>query len=202
MVTWDVRRMRWALAGFACLAAIASAPLAVTTFGPNGLSLPAVGAAERLMSMLDARSPGEREQGALTQSKPRKQVARSERPANPDGSPLERLARAVVPAPPPAMPAIPPAAAIVPIIPPAVADVISPGGIGSASLPGGSAVIIGAAPPGSGGGSSAPPVGAVPPVDVTSPVPEPSSWLMMLLGFGVIGAAARRRSFRAVQAAA
>ncbi|MBK6298156.1 MAG: PEP-CTERM sorting domain-containing protein [Sphingomonadales bacterium] len=31
----------------------------------------------------------------------------------------------------------------------------------------------------------------------TGPIPEPATWGMMILGFGVIGAAMRRRSYRA-----
>lgn len=62
-----------------------------------------------------------------------------------------------------------------------------------ASIGGGYPVIIG----GGGGGGGWYPVDPVPPVtpvDPTTPaVPEPSTWGMMILGMGMIGAAMRRR---------
>lgn len=202
----DARKVRLATAAAACLAAIASAPLALTTLSDNGIVLPGVNSAERLMAMLDARSPGEREKGALFQTKiraagvdkPRERALGKTFPPKP--SPAEQLAKVIVPAPP-----VVPVDVVPPIIPPAVADVLSPGGLVSgvpltfgAAIVGGGGGIGGG---GGGGGGGTPPGSETPPPPVTSAVPEPSSWLMMLFGFGAIGSAMRRRPRRALVSA-
>lgn len=192
-------KRRLAVAGFACLAGVASAPLAVMSFvGGSDLALPGVQTAERLMAMLDARSPGERAEGALTQTKlrlataPRKSTLVKPKPPTP---PLEELAKVIVPAPP-----APPVAALPPIVPPpAAADIIAPTTLtASAPVGFGSEIISGgfiSGPPGGSTppGSSAPPTSEVPPPPVTSAVPEPGTWAMMLLGFAMIGSAMPRR---------
>lgn len=62
---------------------------------------------------------------------------------------------------------------------------------------------------GGGGGSSSPIGGylggagsfvAPPPVSTTSPVPEPSGWAMMILGFGIFGGVMRRKPHPATTA--
>ena len=196
-------KRRLAIAGFACLAGVASAPLAVMSYNDaSDLALPGVQAAERLMAMLDARSPGERAAGALTQTKlrlassPRKNTP--VKPQPPVTPPIEELARIINPVPP-ALPVdvVPP---ILP--PPAAAEIIPPASLLASAPPGFSSGIIGGgggfvAPP----GSSAPPTSEVPPPPVTSAVPEPGTWAMMLLGFAMIGSATRRRKIRAAAVA-
>jgi hypothetical protein len=201
------------VAGVVGLFALTSAPLAVTLLADNGVALPGVGSAQRLMAMIDARSPGEREKGELAQTKVKQRLAAARErgaartsAANP--TPVEQLAKVVVGATPPPIPQVEP------VVPLAVADIISPVGlIASAPLASGAVVIggsvLGAPGGGAGGGGGAPgsgvtPTGGdVPPVtSVTSPVPEPGTWLTMLLGFGIIGSAMARRRERMVRAAA
>lgn len=195
-----------AIAGFACLVGIASAPAVMSSFGAGtGITLPGVAAAERLMAMLDARSPGERAPGALTQSKPRTAATSPSRQAPPKPG-LEQLARVIVPAPP--APPVQDVVPVLPVVPPTAADVIAPTAL-TASVPfgsGGGFIVGGGAPAtgGGGGGGGSPPTGEVPPGGVTSPVPEPGTWLMMLVGFGIIGSAlpSRRRRRLALSPAA
>lgn len=196
------------VAAVVCLAAIASAPLAVTSLGSQGVAIPGLQSAQQLMAMLDARSPGEREKGELAQTKIKKRLALVPRERAlgktfpPKPSPMEQLARVVVPAPPP-VPTVPP---IVPLVPPTAVDIINPATfIASAPPLGGGTSIIG----GGGGGGALPPSSGVPPTSevppggtVVSPVPEPGTWLTMLLGFGMIGSAMSRRRTRARMAAA
>ena len=199
MATLQKRKERWAIAGFACLAAMATAPLAINSLQTNGLSLASLDPAKKLRDLLDARSPGERSKGELAQIKIKKKLATAGRriqPGTPAETPLEKLAQAVVPKEPDAPTLVPPASATVPLIPPAAAASFVPASFGP--LGGGPVVIAGSVlgGGGSGGGGGSPPPTVTPPTvtpPVVSPVPEPSSWLMMLMGFGIIGAAARQR---------
>lgn len=140
---------------------------------------------QQLMALLEARSPGERVAGALTQSKKRieRSIARLPKkliPALP--TPTEQLAKVVVPATPPLQIVPPPEA-------PPVADIIAP------------ALMLASLPPIAGSSLLNPAPGPVlfmpppppPPTLVNSAVPEPQSWLIMLIGFGMIGSAMQRR---------
>ncbi|UUR09350.1 PEPxxWA-CTERM sorting domain-containing protein [Sphingomonas glaciei] len=159
------------------------------------------------MALLNARSPGEREQGALTQTKIKKRLAFVPRERAlgktfpPKPSPIEQLAEVVIPAPPTPLEIMP---SVTPLVPPTAADVINAASLIASAPPfGGGSPIIGGGSPIIGGGGllpppppsgSAPPTSEVPPGGtVASPVPEPGSWLTMLLGFGVVGASMRRR---------
>lgn len=208
MFNHPARTMRMAAGGLACLVAIASAPLAVTTLGEHGVALPGLASAQQVMSLLDARSPGERTKGELSKTKVERLASPRARALGkvfpPQPTPTERLAQVIVPNPPaPIVEAIPP---VPPAVPPALGEVISPSGlIASAPLALGSALLGGSfggglvgPPPGGGGGGGGitpPPTGTTPPpVDTVAPaVPEPGTWLMMLLGFGMIGSAMRGR---------
>ena len=197
-------KARISVAAVVCLAAIASAPLAVSSLGSRGVALPGLSSAQRLMAMLDARSPGEREKGALTKTKSKQRLAFVPRERAlgkvfpPKPSPVEQLARVVVPTPPVAL--VPPIVPVAPITPPAMADIISPGSL-IASAPVAFGSVIGGGGGGGGGGSPPPTSSTPPPTSVTSPVPEPGTWLMMLLGFGMVGSTISRQRRRTTPAA-
>jgi hypothetical protein len=174
-----------------------------------------VSSAQHLLAMLDARSPGEREKGELTSTKPAAAVADSPRQRAlgktfpPKPTPTEQLAKAIVPSPP-----APPDQIVPPVAPPTLAEVVAPaapfaapnlasvgpaifgvGGIGGGGAPGGA--------PGGGGSAPGGDTAVVTPTPpVTSAVPEPGTWLMMLVGFGMIGSAMPRRRRRNLQAVA
>lgn len=153
-----------------------------------------------MISMLKARSPGERATGAQTN----KRVAMSApaavaRPAAAPARPISRVLSAAVPAPVTATPSL--AAAPVPLVAaPAAAPAAlaaapllaaAPVGAGLSPLAGlGLLPVIPAVIGGGGGGS---PVAVTPPAPA---VPEPGTWLMMIVGFGMLGMALRRRSAR------
>jgi hypothetical protein len=180
--------------------AFAGTPVALQTLASHGVDVSVLSAPKSLMALLDARSPGEREKGALTSTKPRKLAATTAKPSQralgkivqPSAAPPAEFVKALTP--PETVAAAP---AIAP--PPTLAEVIPAVGVpGSASPPG--VALIGS--PG-GGGPGAPGAPGVPgapgtpetpqiPV-IPSAVPEPATWLMMLLGFGVIGSSMRRR---------
>jgi hypothetical protein len=202
----NATKARLSVAALVSLAAIASAPLAVSSLGSQGVALPGLNSAQRLMAMLDARSPGEREKGALIKTKNKQRLAFVPRERAlgkvfpPKPSPVEQLAKVV--APPPPVEVVPPLVPVIPVAPPALADVISPSSlIASAPLAFGSAIIGGGGGGGGGGGSPPPTSVTPPPTTVTSPVPEPGTWLMMLLGFGMVGSTMSRQRRRTTRAA-
>jgi hypothetical protein len=174
------------------LVALASTPLALTTLAQQGVMLPGAVSATKLMAMLDARSPGEREQGALSTkvkkaavvaaTKPRERALGKVFPAQPaPTTPTQKLATVVAPVTPVAPAPLAP--------PPTLASVVAP----PAGLPGGFIL------PGIGGiggiGATPTPPTTTPPPPVETPVPavpEPGTWMLMLLGFGIAGTAARR----------
>lgn len=175
------------------MVAIAGTPLALRTLAANGIEVPELSAPKSLMAMLDARSPGERERGALTATKVRKVAANTVQPheralgkivrpaAAPPAEFVEALAPPVEAAPPHA-----PAPTLAEVLPKVT------GPVGNAAPPGTTLI----SPPGGGGGSTpgTPGTPGTPQTpDVPSAVPEPATWLTMLLGFGVVGAAQRRR---------
>jgi hypothetical protein len=161
-------------------------------------------AGQDLLSAMRARSPGERQAGALTTK------GKRERPAPvsamlPVAQENPVLAAPTVLAP---VAAAPLAAAVAPaVLPPAALAPaalapIAAGGIGAAGLlpliP--AAIVIAANPPGGGGNNPPPPPGGggggvTPPPPPPGPaVPEPATWAMMIIGFGLLGAFLRRRS--------
>jgi hypothetical protein len=179
------RRRVTAVAVALCAAAAAPVSLSLADFGSGGMVEAAVAKAQSLVDLLEQRSPGRRTEAQLTKTK-RKQAALAQtRPpvrkpvAPPIASPLTpmevELASIVLP-PPELIPAPVGQVAIAP--PPTLGAIVSP--------PGGGSIVT---PPGGGGG----PPATIPtpqphePVIVTPPVPEPATWAMMLLGFGLIG---------------
>lgn len=143
-------------------------------------------------ALLDARSPGGRRYGWLLNTK-------AERVAYTSGDPIERVLpsvrRRLLPTGTPG--AVPPLG--VPIIPNVVPEPGVP--IGEEFLPGGpgpggvATPPVGGILPGSGGGGPGGGGSTTPEPDTQTPpaVPEPTTWGMMILGFGVLGIALRRR---------
>ena len=168
---------------------VALAPLAAAKLDTAGS--PTV---QRLIAMLDARSPGERVQGELTKAK----LARAKLPRTPPKLagivvPKQRaLGKVFQPTPPPSKAFV---EALVP--PPPIMDVPQLASnvpfkaiLPSSPLP---LVVGGLVIPSTGGGTP-PGLPENPPLVVASAVPEPSTWLMMILGFGFVGLSLRRRS--------
>jgi hypothetical protein len=199
VITSRFEGLRIGAVGGVFLAVAAGAPFALAGLASNGYSLPGLPTSQSVMALLDARSPGDRQIGELsatkTKAKPQ-QIAR-----RPTQRALGKIVR-----PKPAIPtefvqaitpAVPPVAVAPGVQAPTLSDVVPPvtlvgvPGVGGGNLP----VVIGG---GGGGGGVVPPgipgnpVTATP--EVTTAVPEPSTWLLMLLGFGAIGVSARRRN--------
>lgn len=183
-----------ALMGLFLIAAVGT-PLTLQTLASHGYDVPTMATPRSLLALLDARSPGERDKGALTSTKNRKLASNDVRPheralgkiIRPSAAPPAELVEALTPA---TLTPVAPAVA-----PPTLAEVLpkvfpAPG---NASPPG--SVLIGpAGGGGGGGGGGSPGTPGTPQIpEVPSAVPEPATWLMMLLGFGVIGATQRRR---------
>jgi len=173
-------------AGISLVAVGAAAPF-------TDLPVRALGAMPDVLSMLHKRSPEERPEGALVATKGRTSAV---------------LPTAVEAAPPPKVASVAPAAkpAIVPhvvsetpmVLPaavvPAVASALplataAPAAAGGLFIP---PLVI----PGGGGGGGittfANPPGSPPPPPVPG-VPEPATWAMMIIGFGLLGGLLRRR---------
>lgn len=171
-----------------------------------GVALPPVTAAADLLAMIRARSPGLREVGVLANKKPRlappveaSGVPGSGLSAGGIGSP--RWAPTPESAMPPAEPGAPPAEGVSALGTPGTdsfgaSDTVMPGfapnPIVPGSGPGGIFPVTTSTPPGGGGGVVVPPPPPPPPPPSTSPVPEPTGWLLMLLSFTLLGAQLRR----------
>jgi hypothetical protein len=148
------------------------------------------GAGSDLLAMLGLRSPGQRSRGELADTKgrrlrPMSHLAPHQR-ALAKVRPPRNILRAFVPEVPATVDTIP-GLAVAPadVGAPIVTDLLPPVG----PPPGG--LIFGGGGGGGGGGL----IGSVPPSvipPVPSAVPEPSTWALMLLGFGAIGGSLRR----------
>lgn len=180
-------------AGTAALALALSTALAVASFTGTDLAGAAVARATSIADLMDGRSPGARTEAQLTKTKSHRVLA-------------ERL-----PAPPAVVPQnlaeliAPPIADIVPLdLPKAPAMLFaapapSPGAIffsppggaipggGGGGVPGG-----GGGVPGGGGGSPPGSPPSSPPLTSPPAVPEPGTWMTMLMGFAFIGWSLRR----------
>ena len=171
------------------------------TFGIGGLSAndmvhAAVTQAQNLAQLLDQRSPGARTQAQLTKTKHERALAKQRRARGslahrPDLPPvavkdsLPGLVDLLAgPVPVATVDAVNPNPQLAMVSPPSLATIVTPPGSGTA--PPGS----GLSPPGGGGGVVTP---TTPPHQIvpTSPLPEPGTWAMMLVGFALIGWRAR-----------
>ena len=150
------------------------------------------------------RSPGERGAIDILKGKSTAKVAAGDKSAGkPKPSqralgktfddPLVSLAGPILPAP--AVEFLPldaePTSAVIPAV-----AISGPGGSGGFSPGfGGGGFIGGGGGGGSGGEGVVPPV-AAPPIlpPVAAPVPEPSTWILLLMGFAVVGSSLRRKN--------
>lgn len=150
----------------------------------------AVTQAKSLAELLGERSPGQRTQAELTKIKkaqralPKLRRKLVPRLAHNEVAPPELLTKELI-GPPVALP--PETVAPVPVTllepPPTLGSIVIPPS-GSPTPPGGGTDVP---PTGGGGPVIVPPAEPQQPVTPTSPVPEPGTWAMMLLGFGFIG---------------
>jgi len=187
----EQRRRRRFLTGAAAIGLAVASAFAVASFTGADLGGAATARAQSLIDLLDKRSPGRRTQGELTKTKVRHALLASRLAAVPSTK-LPAELEQVLAAPPPAL--LPVDVAAPPLV--EMAAPLLPPGI-FASPPGGGGGVT--SPPG-GGGPGSPP-GQPPLTPVPPPaVPEPGTWLTMLVGFGLMGFLLRRRPTRATLA--
>ena len=140
-------------------------------------------------ALFDRRSPGERQKADLvTTKKQRAAVARA-------SSPPSRMFKVLTTSPPPKPVGAPPVEDVVlsPTTPPPAALVGPPGFV---DTPPGATQVL---PPPVGTPDIPvlpPPVVTLPELPIVTPVPEPGTWALMLLGFFGIGIAVRRKNSR------
>jgi hypothetical protein len=157
------------------------------------LPVRAIGGVPDVLSMLHKRSPEQRPEGALASTKGRVSAVL---PAAVSPAPAPKIASVAAPAAKPAIvtyavPETPMAmpAAVVPAVASALPLAAAP------AAAGGGLFIPPLVIPGGGGGIATlvtPPGTSVPPTPVPG-VPEPATWAMMIIGFGLLGGLLRRR---------
>jgi PEP-CTERM motif-containing protein len=180
----------------AVLAGALAFEFSVASFGGMGMAEAAANQAKSVIQLLDERSPGARTAAELTKTK---RHALSDRELAPKPALPANLAEVL--APPesllaPVETGAPPAElAAVLSTPPGDILLPPPGGGVTVPPPGGGGVV----PPGGGdtppGGGDTPPQPPGPPDHPPPPaVPEPGTWMTMILGFGLIGWMFRRNT--------
>lgn len=194
------KRRRRLLAGATTITALMGVPAAVGMYaqfgGDAGRSVAGAvaGAAQSFADLINGRSPGARGEASLTTVKIKLPPAGERDMASPSDTPPNSGMRVIAAAPPlsESVPQFAPVefAAQTPglTFPPIANAVASPPIGGLFPSPGGGSPV----PPG--GGILIPPgTNVPPPPTVPGVIPEPETWAMMLLGFGLIGAGLRRR---------
>jgi hypothetical protein len=152
----------------------------------------AVAKAESLADLISQRSPGQRTAALLTKTKHARALAKARARPHVDVPSQTELAKVLLPPPSPEVPldlASPLPMASLTMPPPVAEFIMPPSGSGGGGL---------VSPPGGGGGGGVLPPGGPetfpngPREPVPSAVPEPGTWALMLLGFGLVGWRARR----------
>jgi hypothetical protein len=157
------------------------------------LPVRAIGGVPDVLSMLHKRSPEQRQEGALASTKGRVSAVL---PTAVSAAPPPKIASVAAPAAKPAIVntyAVPETPMVLPAaVVPAVASALPLAAAPAAA--GGGLFIPPLLIPGGGGGITTlvTPPGSVPPTPVPS-VPEPATWAMMIIGFGLLGGLLRRR---------
>jgi hypothetical protein len=189
-----MRRRRLGLASAAIVLLLAIAALMpVPSLGGTSVAVAAIQRAKSFVELMHQRSPGKRLVGHLVKTK-HKKLAAHERALPKMRRPLPEIAAIPPMGPlPPALvdlvaPPVPMQMASLEAIPVGPFQTPLPGPPGFFSPPPGGFVF----PPGS---PNSPPI-VPPPGPPPPPVPEPATWAMMLLGFGLIGFSLRRRPGR------
>jgi hypothetical protein len=199
------RRRRVAAAAAVSLALAGAGTLSLAGFTGGDVVHAAVSQAQSLAELLDQRSPGQRTEGQLTKVKkaaraqPKQRPGAAPRLAHNEIAPPEALTAVLVGQPVELPPEFATPVALAQVQPPpTLGAIVNPPSGGSAVTPPG-----GSSPPGGGGGGTVSPPGGGGPVTLPtseprepltppSAVPEPGTWALMLLGFGLVGWRIRR----------
>jgi hypothetical protein len=174
-------RRKIVLAACALLAVPAGIATALLVLPDSPVAQAAAAGAKSLTDLINGRSPGERNEGALTKTKHARALAKHIWRAPPSSELADVPIRPYAPTLAEAV------LATSPLMPPPGPEAFLPlieGG------PPGSPGLIGVPP---GPGSFTPPEGlpetnpSLPPETIPAAVPEPGTWALMLVGFGLIG---------------
>lgn len=199
----NATRRRVLLTGAAALSLALGTALSLATFTGVDLANAAVQQAKALSDLLNARSPGERTQGMLSNTKHKRTVLAERGPDALDiQEPLKNLGEALAQTSP---------ATLTLDARPEVADFAVELPPPSIFSPPGGAVIVppGGTPGGPSGPPGQPPVNPPPnqpppnnpPPGPPPALPEPATWMTMILGFAMVGHALRRDLAKAYQPA-
>ena len=181
------------------LALALTTAFSVATFSGVDIAGAAVARAESIADLLAKRSPGTRTEAHLNKTKHKHYRVLAEREAAPDvPAPLLAMAPPAT-LPEVALPAIPDFVTLAQSAP-ALPAIFAPIPIGGIFAPGGGGGTLPGAPGGPGGPGGPPqqPPPPGPPTETPPPVPEPATWAMMILGFGLIGLTTRRQRRSAI----
>lgn len=190
------RRRRHVLASAAALAFALATAVSIAALTGTDLAGAAGSRARNFADMFDQRSPGPRTAAQLTKANARHDVL-AELTAPAASSAPEDLSQLIAP-PAPDVPVDLGSASDVKLLmaPPTFGPIVVPppgGGRIGPSVTGGG----GGGAGGGGGGPGSPPL--VPIAPLAPPLPEPGTWVTMLLGFGLMRGALRRQPAAALR---